>query len=179
MELTELEKIQFDIRKISDTDVLGQRVTSTEEWKRVGELPKAVVRQMEREEARKLRKRKIREDRRAGRAKKPGARGNRHWKSKAATEKRRRAINWKKEPLTCVLHSNNYKCKNIDKELWNRHVMPLWQEHDAAMLSVEFPRKAGTKACPWSMFNIKIIHKEKGILLDGESLHLYVLSGGK
>ncbi|UFK09583.1 hypothetical protein [Xanthomonas phage DES1] len=175
----DIEQVALDLSKISDTDVLGSAQKGTEEWKRLDSLPKAVVRQMEREEARKARKKLIIEERRAGKRKKPGVRGHRHWKKKEATKKRQRAKKWQEEPLTCILHMNVYTAKKIDKELWERHAMPLWRENDASMLSVKFPYTAGTRAKPWSMFNIKIIHKEKGILLDGESLELYILSGGQ
>lgn len=149
-----------------------------ETWKRYGELPASVRRQLERREAIRLRKRKRREAIASGKIKHK-SRGRRHWRNKAKTEAKRRAKQWATDPFSCLLRRNPYACKALDRVVWEREAGPLWREHDPAMLSVKFKRGSGTRAEPWSMYNMKIIHKEKGTLLDGESLLLYDLSGGR
>lgn len=145
-----------------------------ETWKRYGELPASVRRQLERKEALMLRKRKRREGIASGKIKVKN-RGRRHWKSKARTEERRRAKAWAERPFDCLLLRNPYAAKRLDRAVWDREAGPIWAREDPAMLSVKFKRGSGTRAEPWSMYTLKIIHKEKGTLLDGESLLLYDL----
>ena len=106
----------------------------------------------------------------------PGARGRKHWKSKAKTERLRRELWWAKDPFSCLIGRNRYACKRLDRALWDKHAAPLWELYEPAKLAVVFPSTAGTRTVPYSMYNIRIVHKEKGLLLDGTSLELYYMS---
>ena len=107
----------------------------------------------------------------------PGARhGRRHWKRKAATRQRVRDRQWQEEPFDVLLFCDQRKCKRLDRDVWQKWYAPLWAEHDAKHLDVVWPRTAGTKANPRTLFNCSVIHKEKGTILDGPSLELYILS---
>lgn len=105
-------------------------------------------------------------------------RGTVHPKKKQATERRRRAKLWAVNPLVCILNRNRYKCKRIDQDSWSRLVLPLWTRYDPSDLSVEFPRTAGTRADPWTVYNMNVIHKELGVVYNGQDQLLYDLSGG-
>lgn len=105
-------------------------------------------------------------------------RGTVHPKKKQATERRRRERQWREHPLLCVLHRNRYKCKRIDQDSWHRIVDPLWTRFDPKDLTVVFPRRAGTRADPWTVYNMNIIHKELGVVYNGQDQLLFDLSGG-
>ena len=145
-------------------------------WVAVADMPKAYRRYYERQEAKRLRKKKRRE--RGG--PQPGARkGRRHWRSKAKTLERRRQRRWARRPFDCILGMNKYRCKRLDRALWDRHVAPLWEQYSPEDLRVRFPHHSGTKADPWTLFNMQVVHKEKGRVFNGPDLHLYILSGGE
>lgn len=118
--------------------------------------------------------------RRALRNRKPYTRkrGTVHPKKKQATERRRRAKLWAVNPLVCILNRNRYKCKRIDQDSWNRLVIPLWTRFDPKDLSVVFPPRVGTRADPWTVYNMNIIHKELGVVYNGQDQLLFDLSGG-
>lgn len=105
-------------------------------------------------------------------------RGTVHPKKKEATERRRRAKQWKTNPLVCVLNRNRYKCKRIDQDSWNRLVIPLWTRFDPKDLTVVFPHRAGTRADPWTVYNMNVVHKELGVVYNGQDQLLYDLSNG-
>ncbi len=103
-------------------------------------------------------------------------RGTVHPKRKAATIARNRRKLWANNPLVCVLNMNDYKCKRIDQDSWYRIVNPIWTRYDPKDLSVVFPSKAGTRADPWTVYNMKILHKDLGVVYNGEDQLLYDLS---
>lgn len=105
-------------------------------------------------------------------------RGTVHPKKKAATERRRREKLWATNPLVCILNRNRYKCKRIDQDSWHRIVDPFWTRFDPKDLTVVFNRKAGTRADPWTIYNMTISHRELGVVYNGQDQLLYDLSGG-
>lgn len=105
-------------------------------------------------------------------------RGTVHPKKKQATERRRRAKIWVTNPLLCILNRNRYKCKRIDQDSWHRIVDPLWTRFDPKDLTVVFPKRAGTRADPWTVYNMNIMHKELGVVYNGQDQLLFDLSGG-
>lgn len=105
-------------------------------------------------------------------------RGTVHPQRKAATQRRNRKKAWERNPLACVLAMNDFKCKRIDQDSWARLVNPLWTRYDPKDLTVVFPRKAGTRADPWTVYNMTVIHKELGVVYNGPDQLLYDLSGG-
>ena len=105
-------------------------------------------------------------------------RGRRHHRAKAATVRRNRAKLWASNPLLCLLYRSRYTCKAIDKKLWDEYIMPIWRMYEPAKLSINTKRGTGTKAQPWTIYNIDVVHKELGILYKGEDQLLYDMSCG-
>lgn len=170
-----LGDVQVDVDDIAlERSVLAQE-SDADKWKWVDSLPLARVREMQAEEEKKLRKKKLREERRAGKRKKPGAKGRRHWKSKEATRKRQAAKAWATRPFECVVNMDRYKYKKLDRAVWDKWAAPLWEQYNPSLLRVRFPSWAGKKEEPWSMYNILIYYKEE-LVLDGSSVQLYELS---
>ena len=159
-----------------DTELVGERQEGDSHWLEVADMPKAYRRYYERLEAKERRK----EERKKLWAKKPslrsGARGRRHWASKAKTKRRQEAKAWAEHPFSCLIARDKWKSKALDKELWDKWAAPLWERYKPEELEVRWPHDAGTRAKPLSMFNIRIVHKTKGLLLDGTSLEIYYAS---
>lgn len=105
-------------------------------------------------------------------------RGTVHPNRKLATLRRNRKKQWERNPLACVLAMNDFKCKRIDQDSWARLVNPIWTRYDPKDLTVVFPRKAGTRADPWTVYNMTITHTELGVVYNGEDQLLYDLSSG-
>ena len=105
-------------------------------------------------------------------------RGTVHPKKKEATRRRNRMKLWARQPLTCILYRDRRKCKSIDKRIWDEHIEPYWMKYDPEDLSIDFPWWAGTKAKPWSLWNMTLTHKKDGVLWNGPDMELYYLSGG-
>ena len=102
-------------------------------------------------------------------------RGARHHKRKEATKRRRLERNWSANPFGCILHRSPYACKRIDRELWDEYIAPLWSKYDPKNLTVEFPRLAGTKVNPWTVYNMTV--KNCGVVVyNGEDQLLFDLS---
>lgn len=105
-------------------------------------------------------------------------RGTVHPNRKLATLRRNRKKAWATNPLVCVLNMNDFKCKRIDRDSWARLMNPLWTRYDPQDLSVVFPKKSGTRADPWTVYNMQVLHKELGVVYNGPDQLLYDLSGG-
>lgn len=103
-------------------------------------------------------------------------RGTVHPKKKEATRRRTRMIRRAKEPFHCLLARDRRKCKRIDKELWFQLVQPLWSKYDPHYLTIDFPERAGTRANPWTLWNMTIKYKNE-VVWKGEDEYLYYLSG--
>lgn len=102
--------------------------------------------------------------------------GTVHPKKKQATERRRRAKLWAVNPLVCILNRNRMKCKRIDQDSWRRLIDPLWTRYDPKDLTIVFPRRSGTRADPWTIYNMTVTHAELGVVYDGASQELFDLS---
>lgn len=101
--------------------------------------------------------------------------GRVHPKRKEATLRRNRERKWAREPLTCILYRDRRKCKRIDQRLWEEYITPLWNTYDPKDLVISFPKKAGTRADPWSMWNMTVTHRGS-VVYDGQDIMLYELS---
>lgn len=104
-------------------------------------------------------------------------RGTVHPKKKEATARRNRERMWITQPLLCILYRDRRKCKSIDKDLWEQEIMPIWRSHDPRDLTIDFPPRAGTRANPWTLWNMKI-RKGDELLWNGEDAYIHYLSGG-
>ena len=102
-------------------------------------------------------------------------RGTVHPKKKEATYRRTRSLNWSRTPLTCVLHRDRRKCKSIDQDLWNKYIKPLWEVYDPQGLSIDFPKGVGTRADPWTVWNMTVRFEGKPVF-RGEDQFLFELS---
>ena len=102
-------------------------------------------------------------------------RGQRHHKSKQATRGRQLEKNWATNPFGCILHRSPYACKRLDRGLWDSYIAPLWEKYDPKNLTVDFPRTAGTKVNPWTVYNMTVKYKGK-VVYEGEDQLLYDLS---
>lgn len=102
-------------------------------------------------------------------------RGQRHHKSKQATRRRQLEKNWATNPFGCILHRSPYACKRLDRGLWDSYIAPLWEKYDPENLTVDFPRTAGTKVNPWTVYNMTV--KNCGVVVyNGEDQLIYDLS---
>lgn len=104
-------------------------------------------------------------------------RGARHHNSKKATRRRQLALNWKKNPFGCILHRSPYACKRIDRGMWDRLIAPLWEKYLPENLTIDFPRTAGTRANPWTMYNM-VVRYNGQVVYRGEDQLLFDLSEG-
>lgn len=105
-------------------------------------------------------------------------RGQRHHKSKQATRRRQLEKNWATNPFGCILHRSPYACKRLDRGLWDSYIAPLWEKYDPKNLTVDFPRTAGTKVNPWTVYNMTVKHKGE-VVYEGANQLLYDLSAPK
>lgn len=105
-------------------------------------------------------------------------RGRRHHKSKAATLRRRKERQWCYRPFDVIVGMDRRKCKDLDRDMFMEYVYPLWEKYDSRLLSVQFPKSTGIKKAPWTVLNMKVVHRELGTVFDGEDLQLWLLSGG-
>ena len=102
-------------------------------------------------------------------------RGQRHHKSKQATRRRQLEKNWATNPFGCILHRSPYACKRLDRGMWDLYIAPLWEKYDPKNLTVDFPRTAGTKVNPWTVYNMTV--KNCGVVVyNGEDQLIYDLS---
>lgn len=110
-------------------------------------------------------------------------RGHVHPKKKEATRRRQLAKRWAESPFFCVVRNNPFAAKAFDKEMWDKHIQPLWEKYDPADLEVvhyrrdDMGRDVGTRANPRTTFTMDVRHKKTGqILYKGSDLLLYYLS---
>lgn len=105
-------------------------------------------------------------------------RGTVHPKKKEATARRNRERMWITQPLLCILYRDRRKCKRIDKDLWEQEIMKIWRSHDPRDLTIDFPPRAGTKANPWTLWNMNITHTNGQVLWKGEDMEIWKNAGG-
>lgn len=110
-------------------------------------------------------------------------RGHVHPKKKEATRRRQLAKRWAESPFFCVVRNNPFAAKAFDKEMWDKHIQPLWEKYDPADLEVvhyrrdDMGRDVGTRANPRTTFTMDVRHKKTGqILYKGSDLLLYYMS---
>lgn len=110
-------------------------------------------------------------------------RGHVHPKKKEATRRRQLAKRWAESPFFCVVRNNPFAAKAFDKEMWDKHIQPLWEKYDPADLEVVHYRRdmmgrdVGTRANPRTTFTMDVRHKKTGqILYKGSDLLLYYMS---
>lgn len=129
-----------------------------------------ISRREEKELAQKARKK------RSLRYRKPYTRkkGTVHPKKKAATKKRQRRERWSSDPFWCVAYGHG--CHALDKSLWDKHIAPFWEQYDPKDLVVERYKGYGTKAKPYTVWTLRVLHREQGLLWDGSDALLYQLS---
>lgn len=110
-----------------------------------GTRKRELARIAKREEWRRNRGRKVRR-----------ARGQFHHRRKERTQRLRREKRWKSNPFGCILNMDTFVCKRLDRGVWDERVAPLWEKYNPKNLTVKFPAKAGTKANPWTLYNMDV-----------------------
>lgn len=106
--------------------------------------------------------------------------GTVHPKRKAATRRRRLEKNWRDNPFGVVIHG--YGAHNVDRKLWDLYIQPLFSKYKAEELTLRkkkrdvHGREYGTKANPYTIYSLTVVHKTDGVVFDGAGLELYMLS---
>lgn len=107
-------------------------------------------------------------------------RGTVHPKRKAATRRRRLEKKWRENPFGCLI--NGYGAHALDRELWNRHIAPLWTKYSPKDLDVRKAKRDlkgryyGTKDNPYTIYSLTVVHRTDGVVFNGADLELYTLS---
>lgn len=103
-----------------------------------------------------------------------------HPKKKAATLRRRRKKRWREDPYWCVVYRiGRYE---LDRKLWDKHIQPLWLVYDPDDLTIISPKRNGKGQClgskeiPYTVYDLRVEHKTKGIVWEGQDQLLYDLS---
>jgi hypothetical protein len=170
--MTVQDKLSEDFNRIVDTlritldNEATSQVVDRHRVPLVGLSPWA-LRRAERDLARKAKLRKARKKY----TRKPGTV---HPKKKQATRRRRMERRWASDPFWCVVYG--YGAHSLDRELWDRHIAPLWKLYNPRDLSVRKYRGYGTKAKPYTVYTIDVIHAAKGVVYKGQDQELYDLS---
>ena len=99
-----------------------------------------------------------------------------HPMKKQATERRRRAAKWRDDPLNCIRYS--WGDARIDEEAWYKYIQPFWNIYIPSHMTIIWPNSTkaepwGTKEKPYTVWSLKLIHKDKGLLWDGEAQAIY------
>lgn len=133
-------------------------------------LPSAhpwAIRRTERELARQARLKKKRK-------KYTRKKGTVHPKKKQATRRRRLESRWADDPFWCVVYG--WGAHSFDRKLWDKHIAPLWKIYNPRDLSVKKYRGYGTKAKPYTVYTINVVHSTLGVVYNGQDQELYDLS---
>lgn len=102
-------------------------------------------------------------------------RGTVHPKRKEATLRRNKERLWREAPFWCVVYG--YGAYDLDREKWDRYIAPFWEQYDPKDLEVKrYGRPYGTKANPYTVYTLDLVHKTAGILYCGNDQLLYDLS---
>ena len=105
--------------------------------------------------------------------------GSRHWKTRLRLQKTRRGKSWSRDSLSCIIAMNKYRCKDFDREEWDREVGWVWKQYHPDDVKIRFKKGTGTKKEPWRLSVLTLTHRPTGrVLYDGNSYWLYKLSGG-
>lgn len=101
--------------------------------------------------------------------------GHVHPKKKLATARRRYERRWREDPYSCIV--NGWGKWSVDKGLFNELVLPLWKQHDPALLAIKKYRQYGTKEKPHTVFTFDVVNTKSGaVLYSGRDEEIYQLS---
>lgn len=166
-ELTDEELGVLGIKRVLIEDIALERpVGAPEGYLNRVRLSPYTIRQVERREALRARKKRARKKY----TRKPG---HVHPKRKQATARRRHRRRWEVNPYWCVI--KGWGRWDIPRQTWDKIIAPLWGLYDPHDLSVKRYRHAGTT----TVLDLDIVHKELGVVYSGRSQQLYELSGGE
>ena len=101
------------------------------------------------------------------------------WTAKQATKRRHaRKVFVKNGGFGAILRA--YGAKRIDKELWDKYVLPLYQEYSADYLTIKLYKRVpvgiagraecyyGTREFPYTVYTLDVKHKLLGTLYCGK-----------
>lgn len=131
----------------------------------INKLSDSTVRRMEKRYAKKKERKKY-----------TFKKGTRHHNRKKATARRLRAKRWAEDPFSCYI--NGYGAHAVDRKLWDKHIAPIWSSYNPADLQIKkYPAPYGTRAKPYTVYSMDIIHLPSGsVVYNGSSQELYDLS---
>lgn len=102
-------------------------------------------------------------------------RGTVHHLKKKRTARLERERRWATDPYWCL--SYGYGNWQMDRELFDRYILPLWSQHSPSDLKIKRHWGFGTKEKPYTVFSFDIVHSTTGEkLYDGNSQYIYHLS---
>lgn len=101
-------------------------------------------------------------------------RGTVHPNRKKATRRRLLERQWALRPYSCLIRSGG--SWKLDREQWDKHIAPLWERWLPKDLKVRRYRGYGTRANPYTIYTIKVVHATHGVLFDGNNQLLFDMS---
>jgi hypothetical protein len=92
--------------------------------------------------------------------------GRFHAKSKEATRRKEALKRWTTQPLKSLCYGHGVW--RITQEEWDSHVGHLWSIYQPGHLVVKRRWGYGTKAHPYTIYDIDVVHKKHGKLYIGQ-----------
>jgi hypothetical protein len=74
---------------------------------------------------------------------------------------------------------NGWGAYRIEKSEWDNKLGGLWEKFLPEMLTVErirYKKTKGTAADPYTIYDLRVVHSDLGVLYDGENEKLWDLS---
>jgi hypothetical protein len=97
--------------------------------------------------------------------------GQFHHKSKEATKRRAAQKRWIIQPLKSLCYG--YGSWAISQEEWDSKLGVFWTLYNPLDLTVKRRWGYGTKAQPYTIYDIKLVHKKHGVLYSGQDQLIY------
>lgn len=98
-------------------------------------------------------------------------RGRYHHKTKEATKRRNAEKRWREQPLKSLCYGHGVWA--ISQQDWDSKIGWLWGMYEPLDLRVKRRWGYGTKAQPYTVYDIDVIHKKHGALYKGQEQLIY------
>lgn len=98
-------------------------------------------------------------------------RGQRHHNSKKATARRQKEKRWETNPLGCLMYG--FGSWAITQEEWDTNIGFLWSMYKPADLTVKRAWGKGSRAQPYTIYDLKVVHSKYGVVYDGMDKFIY------
>lgn len=156
------------LRRVEDDMPLESPLTRSEA-SILAKLSPDSLRAVELAEARRSRPKKV--------VKYKRAKGQRHYKRKEATERRKKEKRWRSTPWNSVRRMYGYWA--VTKEEWERCLGEVWRKYDPCTLKMKHHRGYGTKDRPYGVYSMVLTDREGNVVYDGNDRLLYDLSSNR